>query len=312
LHRAHASVQWVRTQTLVRVSAEGARGVVDLGPLLVLDGAPVGQLNSTTSAGLVDYLRGVATLTVEQRFSPSIMLGGEASYDVSGSPTSVALPLQWGPSGALRLRWDDAQADHFITALVARHADFITGHRQTIVEATQGWARQLLRPLLVEVVAGVAVVEQAVPATGVVPAVKDLSVMPVITGAATYVAAVRGSKLELKGRAGLAPFADRFTATVYERLGGSVGLTWTFHVDLVAAVVLSAARSFPSAVQQVPADYLLAAESSVAWSAQPWLVVGAALRAAHVEVLGSNGSSQDQWLASVSLTLRDREHTSWR
>jgi hypothetical protein len=48
------------------------------------------------------------------------------------------------------------------------------------------------------------------------------------------------------------------------------------------------------------------------WALQPWLSVGAALRAVHVEALTSGAVSQNQWLASVSLTLHDREHTSWK
>jgi hypothetical protein len=311
LQRANASVQWQPTDVILRASAEGARGTVDLGPLLVLDGTPVGQPSATTTVGLVDYVRGAASLSLALRLGSRLSLEAEGGYEISGSQTNIALPLQWGPTAAARVRWATSEVDHFTTALEARHADFITGHRQTLVESTQLWARRLNRLVLIESTLGAAVVQQDAPA-GEVAAVSSLGLVPIAGVAGTLALPVRGSKLEVLARARLAPFADRFTATVYERVSASTGVAWTFHRTLTMAAMLSAARSFPPPLGATPPDVLLSVESSLSWAVQPWLSLGVTMRAVHVEVLIPNGGGQNQWLTGLSVTLSERAHVAWK
>jgi hypothetical protein len=312
LHRADAAVAWQQAGTLVRLSSEGARGQVDLGPLLALDGTPVGQVAPGSTLGLVDYVRSSTTLAVSQRVSPLLLLRAEGTYQVSGSPQSTGLPLQWGPSGLLQALWELTPVDHFVTTASVQHAEFVTLQRQTLGQATQAWKHALTPVLDFELVGGLAVVQQYAPDLGAVAAHTSVDVEPVLGVTALDTLQVRGSVLGLRGHVGLAPFADRFTATVYERLETTVGATWALRSTLTMSIAASMARSFPRAESATPADLLVGGETSTVWALQPWLSVGAALRAVHVEALTSGAVSQNQWLASVSLTLHDREHTSWK
>jgi hypothetical protein len=145
----------------------------------------------------------------------------------------------------------------------------------------------------------------------VAPAVNAFDVMPIASITATNAVPVRGSKVELRGRASLAPFADRFTATVYERLEGSAGAAWVLRGELAMGVALSVARSFPKPSLGVAPDVQVGGESSVVWSPKKWLSLGGLLRASHVELLIAEVTPMNSWLASVSVTVREQEHVAW-
>ncbi len=312
LHRADAAIQWQHQGTLVRASTDVAKGKVDLGPLLALDGAPPGSIAPGTTIGLVDYVRSSTSLSVGQRVAPHLLFRIEGTYQVSGSTQTTGLPLQWGPAGVLQAVWELTPVDQFVTTASAQHADFATLQRQTLVEATQRWKHELTAVLSVEAVGGIAVVQQYAPDLLAVPAHTGLDVLPVLGVTALQTLQVRSSVLGLHGHVGLAPFADRFTATVYERLETTVGVSWVLRSTLTMSVAASLARSFPRAGTGITPDLLVGGETATVWAVQPWLSLGAAVRAVHVEALVPGNFAQNQWLASVSLTLHDLEHTAWK
>ena len=313
LHRVGAGLQWQRVWTLVQLRGEGAKGLVDLGPLLNNDGSlgPV-VVPASTTLGLVNYERLMGSLSLQQGLSAHVTLLAEGSYEVSGSTDNVQLPLQWGPRAVLQVRVEATRVDTLTTAVLGYHADFNTGQSQTVVEATQKWARRLSRQLLGEARAGIAVVKQEVlPQTAGEALLSTLAVEPVASLSLTSNVPLRFSTLELRARVGLEPFSDRFTATVYERLDSTVGAAWVLRKDVAFGLAVSAARSFPPASGATPPDFYVAGETSVAWTLQPWLVLGATLRASHTELLSPGSTPINQWLTSLSVTVRNHESTSW-
>jgi hypothetical protein len=313
LHRVSAALQWQRVWTLLQLRGEGARGLVDLGPLLTNDGllGPV-VVPASTTLGLVNYERLMGSLSLQQGLSAHVWLLAEGAYEVSGSTDNVQLPLQWGPRGVLQVRVEATQVDTLTTGVVGSHADFSTGQSQTVVEVTQRWARRLSRQLLGEATAGLAAVKQQVlPQTAGDALRSTLAVEPVASLGLTASVPLRFSTLELRASVGLEPFSDRFTATVYERLDGKVGAAWVLRKELALGLALSAARSFPPASGATPPDFYVAAETTVALTLQPWLVLGAALRASHTELLTPGSTPNNQWLTSLSVTVRNHESTSW-
>jgi hypothetical protein len=256
----------------------------------------------------VPYVRLAGGALLEQRVGGRVTLRAEGGYEVSGSTQNVNLPLQWGPAGLLAVKVDVTGVDSLTTTALGKHADFMTGQRQTLLEATERWARHLSRELEGEVSAGVGVVQQSV--TDAAPAV-PWAVLPVAAVGVSWRLPVEGSKLELRARCGLAPFADRFTATVYERLDALVAATWSTRDGLTVGLGLSGARSFAGVASSTSPDFFVAIESSLAWAAQPWLTLGTSLRAAHTEVLVEGATPANQWLVSAWVAVHSEGRKSW-
>lgn len=313
LHRGSAAVQWERDATVLRLATDAASGVTDLGPLLLADpGVVAGQLSAGTTIGLVQIVRSTTTASLQGRAGAHLLWRGEGSYQVSGSTQTDQLPLGWGPGGLALLGWEPTRVDRFTTTATVRQTTFMTGHQQLIGELTETWTRALSRQLSLEGGGGVAVVNQRFPPPAVgVSGREAFEVQPVAVVVLTSKVPIRRSVLELGGRASLAPFADRFTATVYERLSVSGRAMWVFERDLATIVIISVARSFPGPALMMAPDFLVTAEATLAWTATPWLILGASLRGAHIALLTPVPSSQNQWLASVSVAFQRQDSASW-
>lgn len=313
LHRGRASLQWHRERFTARLGEDGAWGITDLGPLLTTDGSVTpGQVGSARVAGQVPYLRSASVLSLEGPLGAHVLLGGEASYLISGSTTSALLPLQWGPAALARLGWDATPLDRFKTATEFMHADFNTGHSQTLWELTETWNRKLSRPLSLEVMGGAAVIRQLLPiVTGGPLSGVYFDAQPVAGVMLTALVPLPAAVLELRGRTRLAPYADRFSALVYERLEAVASAQWVYRHELTLGCSGSGAWSFQETGSARVSDWLLAGEATAAWTATPWLLLAAAARAAHVEVPGPTTSFQNQWLIGVSATVREQERTTW-
>jgi hypothetical protein len=308
LNQGRVGLSWRRGGWDWRLSQEAARGLVAFGPLGASEGLatagppPVGDGQVT---GIVPYVRLASTAATDVALSSGQHLGVEASYGVSGGLASAALPLQWGPSGRVRLSWQLGRLDALVSELEVRHAAFSTGQLQTLFDLTELWTTRLSRQLRLETSAGVAVARQALPMTPTgPPAGTYVDILPIGGLALAFAAPLREFMWEGEARVRLTPFADRFTGTVYERVEALLGFGCVFRRDLSARLNTSAAWSTPfgSAVQSP--YQLVSTEATLGWSARQWLQLGLVGRLAVTTRTADDAPATLLWSAGFSLTLR--------
>lgn len=311
--RVGFSHAWSKAQ--LTVSEDGAWGLADIGALRNPDdAAQTGAVNAVQTLGGVPYLRSATSLTLDGQLSARVSLGGAAGFSVSGSPAGTVngLPLQYGPTGALRLRWLATRLDALTTGVTLFGAHFDSGAEQLLVTLTQTWERPVSRTTSFSLAGGAALTRELVVDPQVGPPGTHFEGLPVGSASVNWSDKVFGTQpVRLGVSARLTPFADRFTTAIYERLEGRVQGDWKPGRDWAVTAAGSAALAVGIGQNAQAGDRLVSGEAAATWTAQPWLLLQASARVLWTEQPRLNLFNQVQAVGVVSVTIREQDSVAW-
>ena len=315
------------------VSEDAAYGQTYVGALRNPEGAaePVAEVQSL---GIVHYVRSFTAVGLESRPSDRFTLGLVAGYQVSGStdpppaqtdplgsPAVSALPLQYGPTALASGRVTVTRQDGLTTSAQVSQAHFITGADQLVAQLRETWARQLSRTTTFTLGAGAALArEVVVPTTRTPNAGTFLDLLPVASVGLDWRDMLSEHPLRLDTSLRMAPFADRFTGAVYERVELRGHGEWRFAKEWMTTGALGGAIAVPVAVAlQAPdnvsrvtqvGDRVLYAEGTVAWAVKTWLLLQASARVLWTEQPRFQTSGV-QAVGTVSVTVQQQDSLAW-
>lgn len=337
LHRARLAWGHRFGRAALLLSEDGAQGVADIGALRPPDGSTptVGEVQTV---GAIPYLRSSTLLLLDARPSDTFSLDVGVGFALQGSPERPdALPLQWGPTANLRGRFAVSRRDGLSTSASFLSTRFVTGDEQQVALLRETWDRQLSRTLQLNLGAGAAFTRQLIvlrlapTAEGPepVPAPPPSSdwctaqspsecvgVLPVATGALGWRDTLHGTPLRLDGSVSLAPFADRFTGNVYERLEGRASGEWQPSRGWSVRAGASGAYALPLGLAQQAGDTLVSGDLLAGWNPRPWLVLQASARVLWTRqprfaAAGQAIPETTQAVVTVSVTVQQTNSTAW-
>lgn len=298
---AHAGVSFVQ---------EGAWGMADVGALRQPEGSTPGTLPDLQTVGTLPYVRSATALVVDASPVARVNFGVSAGYNLSGNPEgNSALPLQWGPAASARLRLAATRVDGFTTSLQGSAAWFSTGAEQLITTLTETWERQFSRTFSTTLGAGAAFTREVVVAVqgGPIPG-EYFEVLPVVVATASW---REDTQLMLGLNVRMAPFADRFTGLVYERVEARAQAEWRAARPVTVIGAAGLAYAVPLGQVQQAGDQLYFGEGSMVWGPAPWFSLGLSARVLWTEQPRLMTPGQLQWVGTISATVRERDSTAW-
>lgn len=295
---------------------EGAAGISDIGSLRMPEGALAGAVTEVQTAGLTPYVRSASYASFDGSPVERVGYSVTAGYLISGSPNApLTMPLQWGPVAQARFRAGIGRLDSLTTSAQGWAAWFVVGHQQYVAWLTETWERQLGRTVTGSLGAGAAVTKEhiaEVPGLLNPPIPGDyLEVLPVTSVAVNWRQPLRGAMVQANATVRMAPFADRFTGAVYERLEARAQGEWRPEHTVTVTGAGGVAYAVPIGRATQAGDRVIFAEGGVVWLLEEWLGLGFLGRALWVEMprLGTPGMLQ--WVATFSVTVQDRNTTAW-
>ncbi len=298
----------------LQLEQEGSWGVQDVGTLRNPDGSLPTGVPEVQTLGAVPFLRSATSVTLNGTPAPRFGYGLMAGYLVQGSPdpTNVTMPLQWGPNGLGRVRWQPAHPDWVTTALTASQRTFSTGQQQFISMLTGAWDRSWSTRVNSSLGAGVALTRETIIEVPGGPLPGDyLEVLPVVFASVGTREHINQQVLSFQLAARLAPFADRFTGGVYERAEADAQLTWQPERTLTLRPNIGFAYAVPVGRATQAGDRVFFAEGTVTWWAQPWLGLVAYSRVALVSQPRLGIVDQVQWLGTLSVMVQNEQSFVW-
>lgn len=310
LHRARLALghRWQRATLLL--SQDGAYGVADVGSLRDPD-VPT-SVAEVQTVGTVPYVRSATLFALDTRPTDRFSLSFLGGFNVSGSTElSDVLPLQWGPTGAVRGRIGFTRQDGLTTAAQVHQATFVTGAQQLITLLTETWDRQLSRTVLLNLGAGAALTREVVvdPRQGIPGTFMEI--LPVGTASLGWRDTLRGHPLRLDTSLRVAPFADRFTGHVYERAELRVQGEWRPDRLWLVRASTGGALALPIGAAQQAGDRLVFTEGTVSWTMKTWLLLQASARVLWTEQPRTGNPGQVQAVGTVSVTVQDQDSLAW-
>lgn len=310
LNRGRLALTHRWSQATLLISEDAAYGTADVGSLRPAEGSLPTDVAGVQTLGPVDYVRSASLLALEARPGSRNTLSVSAGWNISGSTTSTALPLQYGPTAATRWRWAASRNDGLTTAATLVSARFATGQEQLISQLTETWDRQLTHTLTMSVGGGVAVTREVVIAAQGIPGTY-LEVLPVGNATLSWQDSLFDKPFRFDTSVRLAPFADRFTGFVYERIEGRVQGEWRAARSWLATLAAGGALAVPIGRSEQNGDRLVFGEGRVGWDAFPWLQFQASARILWTEQprLGDPGLVQAAGV--LSITVREQDSFSW-
>ena len=305
--------KWDRATLLV--AEDASWGLADIGALRTSDdtsGAPQNPVvNPVQTLGGVPYVRSATFLSLDVQPGARWSFGLSGGYSVSGSPSDmVNLPIQYGPSGAARLAFRLTRLDTLTTGFGVTQATFVTGQEQLVGTLTETWARQLTRQWSLSVQGGAALTREVVIAMQGIPGTY-LEVLPVGAVSTSWSDQLFDQPLTLAASVRLAPFADRFTGFVYERLEAIASATWKPARAWVVTASGSGALAVPLGRAEQAGDRLVSGEAGVTWTVSRWLLLQAAVRVLWTEQPRLMVPGQVQAAGSVSVTVKEQDSVAW-
>lgn len=296
------------------VLQSGAWGTQDVGTLRNPDGSLPTGVPEVQTLGAVPYLRSGTSVLLNDAPTARTAFSLAAGYLVQGNPdpTNTTLPLQYGPTGQARFRYRLTRPDWLSTTAQVSQSTFATGQLQFISMLTQSWDRSWSTTVSSSLGAGVALTKERIVAIpgGALPGDYQ-ELLPVVFG---YVGtrqhlAQQALTFGVSGR--MAPFPDRFTGAVYERLEGSAQVQWLPERTLTIAPNAGFAWAVPVGRAVQAGDRLFFVEGTVTWWALPWLGLAAYSRLALVSQPRLGIDNQLQWVATLSVVLQDQRSFTW-
>ncbi len=312
LHRGRLAftTRWQRATFLI--SEDGAYGVADIGALRTPDEGQPGAVVPVQTIGTIPYVRSATLIGLELRPADRFTLGLSASYSVSGSlERTAAMPLQYGPSAIARARLGITRTDGLTTTAQVNSAHFVTGAEQLIAMLTETWDRQVSRTVIFTLGAGAAFTREVVVDSQRGRPGTYSEVLPVATTSLGWRDVISGHPLRLDTSLRLAPFADRFTGFIYERLEGRVQGEWRPARDWIATAATGAAFAVPIGGSEQAGDRLVFGESTVAWSVKAWLLLQVSGRVLWSEQPRFGIPGLVQGVGTVSVTVHQQDSLAW-
>lgn len=341
LHRARLAFETRWPRGVFLIAEDAAYGETYVGALRNPEGAtePVAELQN---AGMVSYLRSYSTVGIESRPSDRLTLGVSGGYQVSGSPEPVkvlppdpaagpdapvvivapSLPFQYGPFLLANARVTVGRLDGLTTAAQVSQAHFNTGADQLVAQLRELWDRRLSRTVTLTLGAGAALTREDVVRTTLAryPG-RYLDVLPLAQAGLDWRDVLAGHPVRLDATLRMAPFTDRFTASVYERVELRGHGEWRFAKDWLTTAAAGGAIAVPVSLsilkpEGAPAspqlgDRVLYAEGTVAWTVKTWLILQASARVLWTEQPRTMMPGQVQAAGTVSVTVMQQDSLAW-
>jgi hypothetical protein len=312
LHRGLLSFakRWERASLLL--SEDASYGVADIGSLRLPAGSqPTGVFEAQT-LGAVTYVRSATFAAFDARPGDRLTLALAGGFLLSGDPSGGAqLPLQYGPAGTGSLRWRVDRRFSLVTGAQASHARFITGAEQSIALATEAVEWQASRTTTLTGGLGLGWTrEQVVPLVGGPPPGLYTEALPVALGSVASRFEVATLPVQLNVSARMAPFADRFTGLVYERVEGRASLGASFTAKLRASLAVGSGYAVPLGRAQQAGDSATFGEGAVTWDVERWCSLVGTGRTVFTDQ-PRLATRQLLWSVSVAAVFRDRDTTSF-
>lgn len=297
----------------VQARQDASYGVADVGALVLPAGARPGGVFEVQTLGAVPFVRSASLLNLDFRPSERLRASLGGGYLVSGDPTGgEALPLQWGPLGQGSATVVVSRRVSLVTDVLASHADLVNGARQTIAFVTESVRWQFERPTLLQVGVGVAYARNlTVQLPGGPPPGLTVGALPVVAaGVASGVEVLRVPvRLELGAR--MAPFADRFTGAVYERLESRAAATARPTRELSVGLSGGLGWALPIGDNRQADDRALFADATARWDTTRWLSLLGTARFVWTEQPRLSIPGQALWAITVGALVRDTDHTAF-
>lgn len=314
MNRGSAQFRHRWRQATLTLTQQGAYGQADVGALRTrqdVTGVPVVEVQTL---GLVNYVESVTYAQLDALTTRRTQLSLSAGYRLAGSPDSAALPLQRGPLARVAFRYQVDRRDTLTTVAQASHADFVNGQQQTLATLTEELTHLLARPLSLTASAGAAWTREVVPdglPTRLLPGTFN-EVLPVASATLSWREPLNTPTLQLDASVQLAPFADRFTGLIYERLEGRVSGRKVLPAELAVSANLGAAYAVPLGRSPQAGDTIAYADASLSWLTTRWLTLVASTRLlyAHQPRLGGQTGAW-QWVLTLSAQVQDQGSTVW-
>ncbi len=328
LQRARLAFQTVWSRATFLVAQDGAYGVADVGFLRLPDGSIPSTVAEVQSLGSVPYMRSATSVSLESRPSNSFSLGLAASFQISGSTDEAQqqqLPLQYGPTASVRARLAVSRSDGLTTFGQASQATFVTGQKQFVAQLSEIWDRQLSRTLLLNLGVGLALTREHVIAMQGIPG-DYMDLLPIALASLAWRDVLSGHPLVVTTSVRMAPFSDRFTANVYERVEARVQGAWRPAKDWTVTAATGGAYAVPlglSLAKPIEAtmidrsgldqsgDRLVFGEGSVVWAVKTWLLLQASARVLWTEQPRLRAQGQFQAVGTVSVTVQQQDSLAW-
>jgi hypothetical protein len=330
LHRGRATLTANFERANLSLVQEASFGETDVGALRAADGAPPGSAPTVQTVGAVPYVRSATTAVVDVRLTEVLGLSVSGGYLLSGSRGNDALPFQWGPTATARLRWAVSRLDALTTIAQATASWFSPrvgrreGQQQLVSFITEQWDRQLTRTLTTSLGAGLAFTRDYVPPLdppqfdangdplppGVGEPIPGLyrEVLPVVSATLGW---HEEAHTNLLFSTRMAPFADRFTGLVYERIETRAQGEFRLDRPLVFTAATGFAIAVPVGQTQQAGDRVIYGEVTGGWTPKEWFLLGFSARALWTEQPRLGVPGQLQWLTSVWVSVRDHDVTAW-
>lgn len=325
LHRGRIAFDTRWQQGVFSIAEDAAYGQTYVGALRNPEGAiePVAEVQNP---GMVSYLRSSTTMGVQSRPTDRLTLGVSVGYQVSGSPDPLPdpppLPLQYGPFALAHARATVGRLDGLTTSAQVHQAHFITGADQLVAQLRETWDRQLSRTVTFTLGAGVALAREGVVLTRLTPFPGTyVDLLPVAQAGVDWRDVLAGHPIRLDATLRMAPFSDRFTANVYERVELRGHGEWRFAKDWLSTAAAGGALAVPVSLAIIrPAgapgnvqagDRVIYAEGTVAWVVKTWLLLQASARVLWTEQPRTGNPGQVQAVGTVSVTVQQQDSLAW-
>ncbi len=325
LHRGRIAFDTRWQRGVFSIAEDAAYGQTYVGALRNPEGAiePVAEVQNP---GMVSYLRSSTTMGVQSRPTDRLTLGVSVGYQVSGSPDPLPdpppLPLQYGPFALAHARATVGRLDGLTTSAQVHQAHFITGADQLVAQLRETWDRQLSRTVTFTLGAGVALAREEVVLTRLTPFPGTyVDLLPVAQAGVDWRDMLAGHPIRLDATLRMAPFSDRFTANVYERVELRGHGEWRFAKDWLTTAAAGGALAVPVSLAILrPAggpgnvqagDRVIYAEGTVAWVVKTWLLLQASARVLWTEQPRTGNPGQVQAVGTVSVTVQQQDSLAW-
>ncbi|MDP3151629.1 MAG: hypothetical protein Q8N23_03095 [Archangium sp.] len=328
LHRARLAFQTVWSRATFLIAQDGSYGVADVGFLRLPDGSLPSTVAEVQTLGSVPYVRSATLVSLESQPGNGVSLGLTAGFQISGSTDDSQqqqLPLQYGPTAAVRLRKAVTRSDGLTTFGQVSQATFVTGQNQFVAQLSEIWDRQLSRTLLMNLGVGLALTREHVIAMQGIPG-DYLDLLPIALASLAWRDVLSGHPLLVTASLRMAPFSDRFTANVYERVEARLQAEWRPAKDWIVtaatggayAVPLGLSLAKPIAATQIDrtgldqsGDRLVFGEGSVVWAVKTWLLLQGSARVLWTEQPRLLAQGQLQAVGTVSVTVQQQDSLAW-
>lgn len=354
LHRGRFNLTGNLGRTMVSFNEDAAYGELDVTGLRSPDGAPVGALPELTTLGVTPYLRTSTSVSISSQASRLFSWALSAGYVASGDPTALdssyalvqalggqptvpvrtnQLPFQYGPvaSASMRIR---AHTFHtLVTSLSFSEAHFthldqeprrvlpVPVAEQLVAQLIETWEGRLSHAVNATFSAGVAFTHERIAnwQVGSIPG-DYAELLPVVGGTISTRLPVTETQATINASLRLAPYADRFTGLVYERLEGRAQAEWRPVRVLTTSASVSAAYALGVLKNAQQGDLLLSGDVVAEWALSQWLSLAGLARALYTQqrsYIQQQGLTtgelvgQFQWMATMSVIVRYHDSTAW-